>query len=125
METNPANQASEISLDDILEQTAKEYIAKWQEEGMNEDALIKRLEQNIPSVYQKVIEQASGDYLNFIKDHFYEISAQYRQDDNVFLSHQDQKWGRCFAASEAMYQLVIEIAEDYTTYVAEKIWLIA
>ena len=121
MEPNPANQLSEISLDDILEQTAKEYIARWQEEGMNEDDLIKRLQQNIPSAYQKVIEHASSDYLNYIKGHFYEISAQYRQDDNVFLSHQDQKWGRCFAASEAMYQLVIEIAEEYTHYVAEKV----
>lgn len=109
------------SLDEILNQTAQKCIDEWISDGVSQEDVVERIKKNVLKAYQAVIDQATGDYLQYMKAHLFEISMEHRQNDNVFIAHQVQKWGRCFAASEAMYQLVIEIAEDYTTYVAEKI----
>lgn len=56
-----------------------------------------------------------------LKDDIYEISAEHRADTQLFCAHQEQLWGKCFAVSEAMYELVLEATEKYVAFVSENI----
>lgn len=121
MSFEKVNSENGTTLDDILEQTAKEYITKWQEEGLDEKTISERLDQKIPAAYQRVIEKAQSDYFQYAKEHFHEMALHHRMDTAPFLAHQEQKWGDCFAASEAMYEIVIEASDEYRTHVRNDI----
>ena len=68
-----------------------------------------------------LVNKATENILDEIKDKMFEISADHRALASVFIAHQESKWGTCFAASEAMYTIAIEAAEDYSKYVEENI----
>jgi hypothetical protein len=49
----------------------------------------------------------------------YEIELEQRAQAQEFLAHQEQLWGKCFAASQTMYTLTIEAAENISKYIDE------
>ncbi len=109
------------SLDEFINDVIKDCIKEQIAGGMEEKQILEHWNKKLPNIYEKIINKAAVNHLEDIKKRLYEISMKHRLRDNVFQAHQDQKWGKCFAASEVMYELSIEIANDYTTYVAEEI----
>lgn len=105
---------------DVIEKVLQDIVKEKIESSASE----KELEEKInPKVFSKsmseLIKQASDDSVAFIEKIMYEKVLDERAYDDEFLARQNQKWGKAFVASEAMYICVLESAETYTEYVGE------
>lgn len=107
---------------DILNDAIAGVIVEWQENGLTDEEIKNKISQiDFNEFLSKSIENAPQFSLCFFKKHMYEIALEEQAKTNEFLSHQDQKWGKCFAASQTMYVLAVESAELYSEYVQENV----
>ena len=56
---------------------------------------------------------ADKEFLS-LKEKMYEIALDEQAKTQRFLGHNEQIWGKCFAASHAMYVMALEFAEDFS-----------
>lgn len=109
---------SNMLLDDMFYNLLSELIDEWRKDGLSEE----EIEKNISEVNaEEIINEYSKRSLDFFKDHIYEIALEEQADTNEFLAHQDKLWGKCFAASQTMYVMAVEIATLYSEHVQKDI----
>lgn len=85
---------------------------------------------NIEELFKDFLNDISGETFLNIKNAMYEDVMYFRTSEQEFLARQEQKWCSAFVASEAMYIMTLNAAEDYSEYVSnldkneveEKIW---
>lgn len=70
-------------------------------------------------VIMSITDSISTDFSDFFREKMYEIELEEHAKSQEFLAHQEQLWGKCFAASQTMYTLTIEAAENITKYIDE------
>jgi hypothetical protein len=73
------------------------------------------------NTYTEIIKMISDNAIETINEIMYEKVFENRSYSQEFLARQEQKWGKAFIASEAMYICVLESAESYSEFVAENV----
>lgn len=105
-------------VDDLLRDMVEESIQK----GMSEQEIIKKVEDiNFEKILSDLIDEGSKCTLQDLRSKIFEISAERKASAASFIAHQECVWGKCFAASDAMYILAIEAGNDYIRYVEENV----
>lgn len=109
-------------LGQIFNDALHERINELAKGGMKEQEILQEInDMKIENTLTKLVDAATGNAVKQLKCKMFEMSANHRASGNVFIANQESKWGTCFAASEAMYTIAIEAAEDYSKYVEENI----
>lgn len=115
---------------DTLLKVLQDNIENSQTEEEQKKILEKFDELNIEELFKDFLNDISGETFLNIKKAMYEDVMYFRTSEQEFLARQEQKWCSAFVASEAMYIMTLNAAEDYSEYVSnldenevkEKIW---
>lgn len=83
----------------------EDYVAKLEERGAIRDTFLN------------LIDDVASDSVETIESIMYEKVLEERAYTNEFLARQEQKWGKAFVASEALYLCILESTEHYEQYV--------
>ena len=102
-------------INEIVNNAFRDTVESWKKEGLSDEEIIEKIEKiNFEDVMLSIADTASSDYATFFKDKMYEIELDERAKSKEFSAHQEQLWGKCFAASQTMYTITIEAAESIT-----------
>lgn len=71
------------------------------------------------NMYEKIIELISDNAVKTIDEIMYEKAIENRAFTQEFLARHEQKWGKAFIASEALYICILESTEAFTDYITE------
>lgn len=111
---------AEDFIKDVVEKALQEVVNEKIENGASEEEIKEITNPDaISKVFFELIKQASDDSVVFIEEIMYEKVLEERAYADEFLARQNQKWGKAFVASDAMYICVLESAESYSKYVEE------
>lgn len=72
----------------------------------------------IEETYSDLIETLSNALSETMESTMYEHVLEARAYTAEFLARQEQKWGKAFVASEALYLCILEATDNYNTFVA-------
>ena len=109
---------SSMTISEVLNNAFHDAVADWRREGLSDNEIISKIEKiNFEDVMMSITDTASTDFANFFKEKMYEIELEERANVQEFLAHQEQLWGKCFAASQTMYTITIEAAEAISKYI--------
>lgn len=112
---------AEDFIKDTVATAIKNVIQEKLENGASEEEINKILDSSFVSgVMSEVIKETADDSVAFIEENMYEKVLEERYYVDEFLARQNQKWGKAFVASDAMYICVLESAKIYSDYVKEK-----
>ena len=104
----------------VLNDAFRETVENWKKEGMSDEDIIAKIEKiDFTDVMMSITDTASCDYTTFFRERMYEIELEERANAQEFSAHQEQLWGKCFAASQTMYTLTVEAAETISNFVNE------
>lgn len=74
----------------------------------------------IEETYSDFVENISNTLAENIESSMYEHVLDARAHTAEFLARQEQKWGKAFVASEALYLCIFEATENYNAFVVSK-----
>lgn len=107
-------------ISEVLNNALKDTVAGWKQEGLSDEEIISKIEKiNFDDVMMSITDTISTDFVDFFREKMYEIELDERARAQEFLAHQEQLWGKCFAASQTMYTITVEAAESISKYVDE------
>ncbi|MBE6947944.1 MAG: hypothetical protein E7454_06835 [Ruminococcaceae bacterium] len=100
----------------------KALVNKAEENNLSEDEAINLITDALES---GVVEEAYSDLINTLsnalsesmENTMYEHVLESRAYTAEFLARQEQKWGKAFVASEALYLCILEATDNYSTFV--------
>lgn len=111
---------SEDHIGDMFDNVIKEQVERMRLDGQSDQEIIEKLKKvNFSSILLDATKEISNDVTQYMNQTMYEKVMEYRAETKEFIARQDQKWGKCFVASEAMYIMILEATESYGRYVAE------
>lgn len=88
------------------------------EANIPEDEIIEKLESiDMSEMFTKHLDFMTDSTFDYLKQSMFEEVLYWRAETNEFIAHQEQKWGKCFVASEAMYVIAIESSQAYGQYI--------
>lgn len=106
------------TISEIVHDALKDKVEQWIKAGLSSDEIEDKINSiDIEAFLQKFTDTVSKDYASFFKEKMFEIELEERAKANEFLAHQEQLWGKCFAASQTMYTITIESAEKISAYI--------
>ena len=107
-------------ISEVLNNAFRETVDGWRQAGLSDEKIISKIEKiDFGDVMMSITDTISTDFADFFREKMYEIELDERAKSHEFLSHQEQLWGKCFAASQTMYTLTVEAAENISKYVYE------
>lgn len=111
---------------DYTNEMFEDTINKLLKDKIKEGASKEKVEEFVKSgaittMYQEVVKIIADSALKTIEDIMYEKVLVERAYTSEFLARMEQKWGKAFVASEALYLCIMESSQEYIEYVAEKI----
>lgn len=98
--------AEKIKKDNLSEEESNKFIRGILKSGIVEES------------YNEVLEMLSNSLTETMESTMYEHVLEARAYTAEFLARQEQKWGKAFVASEALYLCVLEATENYNSFVA-------
>lgn len=104
------------AFDEVMENVIKDIGKEGKLTQEAESILIERAIKAIDSV----TETASKYSIEYMQQHMYESDLEWESRDAEFFAKQNQKWGKCFAASRMMYTTVIDMADSYIKYITKE-----
>lgn len=111
---------ADAPISDVLHNALKKTIDDWKQEGLSDEEIIEKIDKiDFNDVMMSITDTISTDFADFFREKMYEIELEEHARSQEFLAHQEQLWGKCFAASQTMYTLTIEAAENITKYIDE------
>lgn len=106
---------------EMFKDTVNKFIKDKIEEGASKEKVEEFIESGaITTMYQEVVKIIADSALKTIEEIMYEKVFEERAYTNEFLARMEQKWGKAFVASEALYICVMESSEEYIKFVAEQ-----
>ena len=106
-------------IDQIVENALNEALEQWRKEGLSDAEVLQKIEAiDYSEVYQSLASTVKEDSFIFFKEHMFEIAMEEKAQAGEFIARQEQQWGKCFAASQTMYTIAIESAEEYSKYIS-------
>lgn len=113
---------SNDSLEGIFKEAISNVVEEWKEEGVSEEEIVEKMEKlDFQTILSDMIETSSKYTVAYFKKHMYEIALEEYANTQEFLAHQEQIWGKCFAASQTMYIMAVESAELFSEYVQDNV----
>lgn len=107
-------------INEVINQAFRDTVENWKKEGLSDEVIVEKINKiDFEEVMLSIADTASSDYAAFFREKMYEIELEERAKKQEFLAHQEQLWGKCFAASQTMYTITVEAAENITKYVGE------
>lgn len=107
-------------LDDIIVTALNEQVEKWVCEGLSEADILRKIDDcQLQGVYEKLMEVVKKDSFTFFQEHMFEIAMEEKAKTEEFVARMEQSWGKCFAASQTMYTIAVETAEEYSHFVSD------
>ena len=107
-------------INEVLNDAFRDTVARWKKEGLSDKEIIAKIDKiDFDDVMMSITDTASTDFATFFREKMYEIELEERAGTQAFLAHQEQLWGKCFAASQTMYTITVEAAESISQYVDE------
>ena len=111
---------SSAPINKLLNDAFKETVASWKKKGLSDKDIIAKIEKiNFEDIMMSITDTVATDVAVFFRERMYEIELEERAKTQEFSAHQEQLWGKCFAASQTMYTLTIEAAENISKYIDE------
>lgn len=109
----------------VTDAIVEAFAAKVEQGDVSVDDLeahITRLSENgtIKDLFLDLIEQVSNSSVDTIESIMYEKVLEERAFTDEFLARQNQKWGKAFVASEALYLCILESTTHYEQYVGHE-----
>ena len=90
------------------------------EAGISEEEIAEKLESiDMTEMFTKHLDMMTDSTFDNLKRSMFEEVLYWRAETNEFIAHQEQKWGKCFVASEAMYVIAVEASQAYGQYLHE------
>ena len=109
-------------LENILANALQGRFNELVEQGMTEKEIKQEInDEKVGRTFSKLIDQAVQDEVSFYQSKVFEISSERRASAAAFIAHQEEKWGKCFALSDAMYVLATEFGEAFGKHVEENV----
>ena len=106
---------------DLFQKSINQQIEKMKNDGLSDHVIIEKLNScDFASIFVDISKKMAEDVVDYMEIKMYENVMEQRAITAEFLARQEQKWGKCFVASEAMYYVVLEIVENYVNYIAEE-----
>jgi hypothetical protein len=107
-------------INEVLNNALKDAIDNWKQEGLSDEEILAKIDMiDFKDVMMSITDTAATDFADFFRERMYEIELEERAKTQEFSAHQEQLWGKCFAASQTMYTLTIEAAENISKYIDE------
>lgn len=111
---------SSAPINELLNDAFKETVASWKKKGLSDEDIIAKIEKiNFEDIMMSITDTVATDFAVFFRERMYEIELEERAKTQGFSARQEQLWGKCFAASQTMYTLTIEAAENISKYIDE------
>ena len=111
---------SDAPISEVLNNALKDTIDGWKQEGLSDEEILAKIDKiDFKDVMMSITDAAATDFADFFRERMYEIELEERAKTQEFSAHQEQLWGKCFAASQTMYTLTIEAAENISKYIEE------
>lgn len=108
-------------ISEVLKDAFRDTVEGWRQEGLSDEEIIRKIEKiDFNDIMMSIADKASSDFAIYFREKMYEIELEERARAQEFLAHQEQLWGKCFAASQTMYTITVEAAETITRYINEK-----
>lgn len=86
-------------------------------DGMCEAEILQTIDNRLLPAYEVLIEKAGNNIFQCIHDHAQEIVNYWNRSDSAFMQRMEEKWGKCFEASQVLYGITLEAAQNYNEYV--------
>lgn len=91
------------------------------EEGLPKEKIQDFLDSSeIGELYAEIVKTVSDSAAETIEEIMFEKVLVERAFDNEFLARVEQKWGKAFVASEALYLCVMESSDEYIKFISEE-----
>lgn len=111
-----------MRLDEEISVAYKELVNKWKEEGLSDQEIIDNMNNiDFKKALTEKIDINVNEKLDYFNTHMYEISHERKVITYHVISHQEELWGKCFAASDTMYTMAVEAAMLFSDYVNNKV----
>ena len=108
-------------LRNVMEDSIKSTIKRMVEDGTPQEEIIRRVEEHKAPAVEAMLKEAVKNMTSYMHEHMFEAAREREAQDAEFLARQEQKWGKCFVASRAMYIIAAEVAQLFSDYVEEEI----
>ncbi len=111
----------EMTLDEEITLAFEELAEEMKEEGLSEQEVTERIKNiNCDNALTEIIDLNVKEKLDYFNTHMYEISHERKVITYHVIAHQEELWGKCFAASDTMYTMAVEAASFLSDYVEKK-----
>lgn len=100
-----------------LDELSEEFLLN----GYSEDKIKKHFtEEKLSKSIGEITDLVSDKEFSYYKDKMYEIVMEEQAKTKRFLGHNEEIWGKCFAASHSMYVLATDFGQLFCDFVNEK-----
>ena len=104
----------------IFNEVISDYVEKLKADGMAESEIAANLsDKKTEQVLHNLITEISTDTVDYLETAMYEKVLIERARASEFLARNEQIWAKGFVASEAMYILVLDFAQEFNEYIKE------
>lgn len=110
-----------MTLDEEITLAFEELAEEMKEEGLSEQEVTEKIKNiNCDNALTEIIDLNVKEKLDYFNTHMYEISHERKVITYHVIAHQEELWGKCFAASDTMYTMAVEAASFLSDYVEKK-----
>ncbi len=90
---------AEAPISKVLNNAFKDAVSGWKQDGLSDEEIIAKIEKiNFKDIMMSITDSVSADFADFFREKMYEIELEERAKTQEFTAHQEQLWGKCFAA---------------------------
>lgn len=107
-------------INELFNNTLKNTIDGWKQDGLSDEEIVAKIKKiDLNDIMMSITDSVSADFADFFREKMYEMELEERTRTQEFLARQEQLWGKCFAASQTMYTITIDAAENISQYIHE------
>ena len=108
---------ADAPINELFNNTLKDTIDGWKQDGLSDEDIIAKIKNiDFNDIMMSITDSVAADLADFFREKMYEMELEERTKTQEFLAHQEQLWGKCFAASQTMYTITIDAAENISQY---------
>lgn len=113
---------ADATISEILNSALMESVSDWKQKGLSDEEIIAKIDNiNFEDMTESITDTVSADFTACFRERMYEIELDERAKTQEFSARLEQLWGKCFAASQTMYTITVEAAENISKYIDENI----
>ncbi len=111
-----------MTIDEEISETLKALVNKWKEEGLSEQEVSDKIKNfDRDKALTDIINLNVKERLDYFNTHMYEVAHERKVITYHVIAHQEELWGKCFAASDTLYTMAVEAAVLLSEYVDSKV----